>query len=61
MSEQVTPAEAMDTLIDSTMVVDYVVGSGLAQASIYINGQWFEVQVMPRTREEIIETFGQAD
>jgi hypothetical protein len=62
MSEKpVSASVAMDEVIVQHMVIDYVASRTLAQASVKVNGQWFEVQVMPRTREEIIASFGQAD
>lgn len=61
MAAEVSATHAMDQVLKRGVAVDYVASRTLAQASVKVNGQWFEVQVFPRTREEIIETFGQAD
>lgn len=59
---EVSAAAVMDMVIQPGVLQDSVVSHGLAQGSIKLeNGDWFEVQIQPRTREDIIASFGQAD
>lgn len=59
---EVSAGSVMDVVVDQSVIVDYVISHGLAQASIQLeNGDWFELQIQPRTRDEIIASFGQAD
>lgn len=59
---EVSASAVMDLVLQPDVVQDYVASHGLAQASVQLeNGDWFEIQIQPRTREDIIATFGQAD